>query len=253
MRARVRDFRNLGGSRRLAFCSGKRSRMRCGWVSVVRVRVEPRNRPETGGTVAFDVGGYVRRARRLADLSQRDLADTLGLSRAAVGRLESTPVRVDIPTMESILALAGLRLAVVDGAGRTVEAVPTDTLRDHRERRFPAHLDATPPDIGIPNERGVQPRKGLPPARGWYRQRRDRDRLRERGRAPVDHPTIRSERERAERERQRRRDRALADLRASPPQECSCFDDCFELACLPDCPCQCEPPRSDARTVPPWI
>ena len=56
--------------------------------------------------VAFDVGGYVRRARRLADLSQRDLADILGLSRAAVGRLESLPGRVDIPTMEAILALA---------------------------------------------------------------------------------------------------------------------------------------------------
>ena len=73
-----------------------------------------------GGQVAFDVGGYVRRARRLADLSQRDLADTLGLSRAAVGRLETRPVRVDIPTMESILALAGLRLAVVDPEGRAV-------------------------------------------------------------------------------------------------------------------------------------
>jgi len=205
-----------------------------------------------GGQVAFDVGGYVRRARRLADLSQRDLADTLGLSRAAVGRLETSAVRVDIPTMESILALAGLRLAVVDREGRAVQAVPADTLRDHRERRFPAHLDATPPDIGIPNERGVQPRKGLPPARGWYRQRRERNRLRERGRAPEDHPTLRSERERAARERQRRRDRALADLRASPPQECTCLDDCFELACLPACPCQCEPPRGDVRIAAPW-
>lgn len=202
--------------------------------------------------MAFDVGGYVRRARRLADLSQRDLADILGLSRAAVGRLETTAVRVDVPTMESILALAGLRLAVVDREGRAVEAVPADTLRDHRDRRFPAHLDATPPDIGIPNERGVQPRKGLPPARGWYRQRLTRNRMRELGRAPVDHPTTRSERERAQRERQRRRDRALAALRASPPQECTCLDDCFELACLPDCPCQCEPPRADARAAGLW-
>ncbi|HKX67792.1 MAG TPA: helix-turn-helix transcriptional regulator [Intrasporangium sp.] len=202
--------------------------------------------------MAFDVGGYVRRARRLADLSQRDLADILGLSRAAVGRLESTPGRVDLPTMEAILALADLRLAVVDSAGRPVEAVPADTLRDHRERRFPAHLDATPPDIGIPNERGVQPRKRQPPARGWYRQREERNRLRERGRAPVDHPTVRSERERAARERQRRRDLALATLRASPPQECTCLDDCFELACLPDCPCQCEPPHADAGRARPW-
>ena len=202
--------------------------------------------------MGFDVGGYVRRARRLADLSQRDLADILGLSRAAVGRLESTPGRVDLPTMEAILALADLRLAVVDSAGRPVDAVPVDTLRDHGNRRFPAHLDATPPDIGIPNERGVQPRKGRPPARGWYRQRQERNRLRERGRAPEDHPTVRSERERAARERQRRRDMALAALRASPPQECTCLDDCFELACLPDCPCQCEPPRTDAWTAGLW-
>jgi HTH-type transcriptional regulator/antitoxin HipB len=202
--------------------------------------------------VGFDVGGYVRRARRVADLSQRDLADILGLSRAAVGRLESTPGRVDLPTMEAILALADLRLAVVDSAGRPVEAVPADTLRDHGNRRFPAHLDATPPDIGFPNERGVQPRRGLPPARGWYRQRQERNRLRERGRAPEDHPTDRSERERAAGERQRRRNMALAALRASPPQECTCLDDCFELACLPDCPCQCEPPRTDAWTAGLW-
>ena len=140
--------------------------------------------------MAFDVGGYVRRARRLADLSQRDLADIARVVAGCCGQVgDELRSALTIPTMESILALAGLRLAVVDREGRTVEAVPADTLRDHRDRRFPAHLDATPPDIGIPNERGVQPRKGLPPARGWYRQRLTRNRMRELGRAPVDHPT----------------------------------------------------------------
>jgi HTH-type transcriptional regulator/antitoxin HipB len=196
---------------------------------------------------SFDVAGFVRRARRLADLSQRDLADAIGLSRAAVGRLESAAVRVDIATLESILALADLRLVVVDSEGRAVQSVPPDTLRDHGGRRFPSHLDATPPDVGIPNERGVEPRKGQPPARGWYRQRNLRDILRKQGRAPDDHPTVRSERDRAARERQSRRDRARAALLLSAEQECTCLDDCFELSCLPGCPCQCEPHRGGPR------
>ncbi len=194
---------------------------------------------------SFDVAGFTRRVRRLADLSQRDLADETGLSRAAVGRLETMPGRVDLGTFEAILRLAGLRLSVVDADGRPVEAMPHDTLRDHGNRRFPAHLDATPPDIGIPDDRGVDPRKGMDPALGWYRQRSMRNRLRDLGRRPVDHPTVRSERERAAARLQKRREAAAVALARQQELygECTCFDACFERACLPDCPCQCEPDR----------
>lgn len=194
---------------------------------------------------SFDVAGFVRRVRRVADLSQRDLADRMGLSRAAVGRLESVPGRVDLATFQAILGVADFRLAVVDGAGRLIEAVPHDTLRDHGNRRFPSHLDATPPDIGIPNERGVDPRRGKGPALGWYRQRSMRNRMRELGRQPVDHPTVTSERQRQADRLQRRRESAAAAAAKELELygECSCFDECFERACLPDCECQCEPDR----------
>jgi HTH-type transcriptional regulator/antitoxin HipB len=201
---------------------------------------------------SFDVAGFMRRVRRLADLSQRDLADEMGLSRAAVGRLESAPGRVDLGTFESILRLGGLHLAVVDSAGRQIAPVPSDTLRDHANRRFPAHLDATPPDIGIPSERGVEPRKGKAPAFGWYRQRPMRDRRRDLGTTPLDHPTVTSQRERAAAKRARQRESALAAAAREIERygECTCFDACFERACLADCPCQCEPDRYSGWTRP---
>src|SRR5690349_2206294 len=93
------------------------------------------------GTDGFDPSRYAARARRVADLSQREVADLLGLSRATVGRIESGAMRVDTATLGSILALAGLRLAVLDPTGSEVAPIPPDVLRDHAGRRLPSHLD----------------------------------------------------------------------------------------------------------------
>ena len=199
--------------------------------------------PESGEI--FDGARFIVRARRLADLSQRELAEELGLSRATIGRLESGASRVDAATLSVILGRAGLRLAVVDGQGLEVEPVPTDVLRDNAGRRFPGHLDVRPPH-DAPSDR-VYPRRGAKEARGWFEQRPSRASRRGRGGViPADHPTVSGLRE--DRRAAYWRGVAASEARrvSAPEPECACFDDCFERACLTECPCQCEP---DHRSV----
>ncbi len=191
---------------------------------------------------SFDAAGFIVRARREADLSQRDLADEIGLSRATVGRLETGATRVGVELLASILAISGLRLAVLDESGLEVRPVPSDVLRDNAGRRFPSHLDVLPPE-DQPAARGVDPRPGQPPATGWYHQRRLRAVLRRRRGTPSDHPTASGERLRKRATREARVAAAIARQSGVPEPECTCLDECFELACLPRCPCQCEPER----------
>ena len=69
-------------------------------------------------------GRYVVRARRRADLSQRELAALVGISASTVSRIESGAVVPSIALYVRLLALAGLRLLVVDREGHEVLPVP---------------------------------------------------------------------------------------------------------------------------------
>lgn len=193
------------------------------------------------GSVVFDGARYIVRVRRLADLSQRELAEAVGLSPATVGRLESGAARVDAATLSVILQQADLRLAVVDREGREVMPIPTDVLRDHAGRRFPGHLDARPP-VEAPADR-VDSRRGGPPARGWYFQRPARAYRRGRDGIPLDHPTVSGMRSGRQLARQEALAAARARQGAAEENECACLDACFERACLVECRCQCEPDR----------
>ncbi|KJK10257.1 hypothetical protein UB45_19780 [Terrabacter sp. 28] len=187
------------------------------------------------------VGRYVVRVRRLADLSQRGLAEVVGTTASTVCRIESGASVPTLGLFEQILAVAGLKLAVVDADGCEVMPVPEDLVRDNQGRRFPAHLDLAPPDE-VPYEREARPRYDRPQARAWFRHRAARDR--EAQAAPhrqrqVDHPTRAELRMRA---RLRRGRQPVVD--APPPSDdCTCPDTCFEAYCAADCPCQCEPGR----------
>lgn len=194
----------------------------------------------------FDATAFIARARREADLSQRDLADVIGLSRATIGRLETGATRVGVDLLQSILGLAGLRLAVLDESGLEVYPVPADVLRDNAGRRLPSHLDVLPQE-DQPAYRGVNPRPGKPPAIAWYHHRRARGQLRRRRGRQSDHPTVSGERQRKRAAREARVAAAMLRLAATPEPECTCLDECFELACLVDCRCQCEPARADTH------
>ncbi len=123
----------------------------------------------------LDVPGLIRRARRIADLSQRDLAEWLGVCPATVGHWETGQRVPDLHHLEVVLRLAGLRLLVVVAAGDPGDADPGDPgdadpsegetdedaggpgaalgdvlpmrddgVRDRGGRRYPAHLDPAP-------------------------------------------------------------------------------------------------------------
>ncbi|GAA5017890.1 hypothetical protein GCM10023258_04410 [Terrabacter aeriphilus] len=192
-------------------------------------------------------GRFVVRVRRLADLSQRDLARRVGSSQSAIGRLEQGLTRVDLESFASVLSFAGLRLVVVDENGRSVRPVPADAVRDNQGRRFPAHLDVAPPDE-VPRERWAFPRYDREPARGWYRHRARRDASAPTARAeaadsssvagrerPADHPT---EAQLALRRRLMRGPQPRVSAAPGPDIECWCPDACFEELCVRECECQ---------------
>ncbi|WP_417562555.1 helix-turn-helix domain-containing protein [Microbacterium sp.] len=126
-----------------------------------------------------DVSGYVRRARRLADASQRELAAHVGVSQSAVMRIENGG-EVGVRQFSRILGTAGLRLAVVDEGGHEVTPMPADVFRDSAGRRHPAHLDVHARPETPTMKMLFRAADPVPAGGSWYHRRPERDRLRER-------------------------------------------------------------------------
>jgi len=128
---------------------------------------------------AYPIPGLVRRARRIADLSQRELADVIGVTRGTIGKIEAGVHVPSLGLFVRALGAAGLWLAVVDDDGHVVPPMAEwPDARDGAERRYPSHLDTI-----------VDPRPGewwadqygltRPPETFW-RDRAARDRQRRR-------------------------------------------------------------------------
>jgi|SRR5215207_3047863 len=83
----------------------------------------------------------IRHARRRAGLTQVQLADRLGLSQAAVARLERPGANPTIRTLERALRAAGQRLDLraADGAAPVDEAQLAEHLRLTPAERARAH------------------------------------------------------------------------------------------------------------------
>ncbi|MFP5023134.1 helix-turn-helix transcriptional regulator [Pseudonocardia phyllosphaerae] len=100
--------------------------------------------PPSPVTPVPDASDLVRTVRRRADLSQRELAREVGVSPTTIARIESRTLAPSLVTLGKVLAVAGLRLAVVDTENRQVPLMsdpPGDDLRDGAGRRYPSHLD----------------------------------------------------------------------------------------------------------------
>ncbi|WP_156402003.1 helix-turn-helix transcriptional regulator [Agromyces sp. Soil535] len=191
---------------------------------------------------AIDVPGLVMRVRRTCDLRQRDLGNALGLDQSQVARIESARRRIGLPLLARILALADLRIAVLDRDGVEVVPVPHDVLRDNAGRRMPAHLD-----VRVPSDRPVsamlKAHHDRPMPQAWYHHRPERDRRRVTRDAGAidDQPTLRGlallERDRRAARTRDVRQRAAALLEL----DCSCSSTCWERrACADACTCRCE-------------
>ncbi|WP_432478869.1 helix-turn-helix domain-containing protein [Nocardioides sp. GXQ0305] len=153
--------------------------------------------PLTSPTRRSRLPDLVRRARRLTGLSQRGLADRLGISHSTVARWETGVTSPDLATFERLAGLAGLRLVAVDAEGEVVEPMRADAARDRAGRRYPSHLDPharewrVPPGVHMTGEWAEAWRRAAEEQRPRVRFEHAawRDLLRGLLGVPPDHPT----------------------------------------------------------------
>ena len=207
---------------------------------------------------ALSLPGVLRRVRRIADLSQRELAVAVGISPSAVGGAESGARDLPLSVVARIAEVAALRLSLVDRDGRKVAGMADNAVRDAAGRRFPAHLDTRYSEDrwwhGPDRHYRTQPRY-------TFDRRRDlRDGTRERVGTPDDHqlpqpgdsPQQRAEERRRARWAARKEERErrflageFADLReaffCTCPAECDHLDDRSGAPVHADgCRCHCD-------------
>jgi HTH-type transcriptional regulator/antitoxin HipB len=218
----------------------------------------PHQSATLSGMASFELPGALRRVRRLADLSQRELARAIETSKSAIAAVEAGHAGFDARLLARAAALAGLRLALVDGDGREVAGMSSEAVRDQAGRFYPAHLDTRYGDdrwwYAVHRYDRPQP---------WYtfdRDRSARDSDRRHSGTPDDHqlpqpgdsPAERAEARRlaAARRRHEARERAQARMLSLPvedPWTCECPPRCQELddhsgppVHAADCPCRCD-------------
>jgi DNA-binding XRE family transcriptional regulator len=204
------------------------------------------------------VAGVLRRARRTADLSQRDMAATAQVPKSTLAAAEACTRDLPAAALVRAVRAAGLRFALLDAEGLEVAPMDEGAVRDRGRRRFPAHLDTrySEEDWWHGPERYSRPEP-------WYtfdRRRETRDAFRRRDGTPEDHQLPRAgdspEERRAARDRAARQRRAEEHVRRraaglEPPDPgwiCDCPPGCAELEDwqgpprhVEACPCRCDP------------
>lgn len=212
---------------------------------------------------SFDLSGALRRIRRTADLSQRELAASCGVAPSVLAHAEARRRGLPVDVLQRAAAVAGLRLALLDEAGREVPGMAPGTVRDGGGRQFPAHLDTRYGDVDWWH--GPERYSRAQPTYTFDRDRELRDTWRRRsGGTPADHqvplpgdaPAERAaarrrgawQRQAAEREQRIRTDGPPPD-----PFTCSCPAGCgigaetgkptrasIDAEHVPDCACRCD-------------
>jgi len=86
-----------------------------------------------------EISGLIRRVRRLVKVSQRELAQVLGVSQSAVAKWETGRTCPSARMLVRILEVAELGLAAVGASGERVEPMKRVAARDAGGRRYPAH------------------------------------------------------------------------------------------------------------------
>ncbi|WP_448642156.1 helix-turn-helix domain-containing protein [Geodermatophilus sp. URMC 63] len=213
----------------------------------------------------LDLPGLIRRIRRAADLSQREIAGATGIPKATVAAAEAGTRGLDARDLARLAEVAGLRLVLVDGEGTEVAPMDGRAVRDEGGRRFPAHLDTRHGDEGWWH--GPHRYDRTPVTYTFTRHRRRRDeRRRVHGGTPEDHrlprpgdglaarAAARRAAARRAREEELERRRAAGALRPAGDRfRCECPPACDDLLLdegpptpgrpgphAPDCVCRCD-------------
>ncbi|WP_199907677.1 helix-turn-helix domain-containing protein [Nocardioides terrigena] len=143
-------------------------------------------------------GGLVRRVRRRLDVSQRGLAELLGVEASRVARWETGRTPPGVGELEAVLALVGLRLVAVDAEGEVVDPMSEEAVRDRAGRRYPAHADLRtagwwiPPGSWLTGRAGADERRSaaLGDPQVYYDLGWQRDAVRHFYGVPDDHLTL---------------------------------------------------------------
>ena len=211
----------------------------------------------------WDLAGILRRIRRQADMSQREIALACGVATSVVSKAEARSRDLPVQLLTRLAAVAGLRLAVLDAVtGAEVQPMRQDAVRDAADRQFPAHLDTRHGDDGWWG--GPHRPRLRPPRYTFDRDRGMRDDRRREVELPDDHHVPRigdslAERAAARRDQAARRAaerRAEAHrawvaagcpVRPDDPPACSCPAGCEyaegsneDLAHAEECACRCD-------------
>ena len=107
----------------------------------LRPAVQDPARVRLTGVDSLSAAGLLRRIRRVADCSQRELAERIGASKATVAAAESGRRDLSISLLCRAASLVGGRLVVLDASGAELTPMDLDAVRDAGGRLFPAHLD----------------------------------------------------------------------------------------------------------------
>ena len=205
----------------------------------------------------FDLCGALRRIRRLADVSQRELAAAASISPAAVAHAEAGTRDLPVASLARAAALAGLRLALLDGAGAEVagdvrhrcarpERSPVPRSPRHAPQRRGGMALRAPPRSAR-DLLHLRQGPGTPGRRQTQRGTRDDHHEFHPDDSPADRAEARRRefwRQRAE-ERERflagRAGRSLVDFGCDCPAECDELDDWSGKPVHAEaCPCHCD-------------
>jgi transcriptional regulator with XRE-family HTH domain len=205
-----------------------------------------------------ELSGLLRRIRRTADLSQRELAAACGVPQATIAQAEAGRRGLSVAALARVAAVAGLRVTLVAADGTELRPMDDGTVRDMGNRRFPAHLDTR-----YSEEQWWHGPERYSRPEPWYtfdRSRVIRDHYRGRDGVPDDHQLPQPGDAPAERRAARRREadrrafedwerrRAAGLLPRDPGWVCDCPSGCAELEDwhgpprhTDDCRCRCDP------------
>jgi transcriptional regulator with XRE-family HTH domain len=96
-----------------------------------------------GADWEFSSGDFVRKLRRVADLSQRELAKVSGVSRSLIAKIESGTFDPKVGQLQLLFDQVGWGVTVTDVNGYLVLPLREfeGNMCDGADRRYPAHLD----------------------------------------------------------------------------------------------------------------
>lgn len=116
-----------------------------------------RNR-EPSMSARYRIPGLIRRARRIADLSQHQMARRAEVSPSTVDRVEAGVLTPSLDLLQRLLGSAGLHLAAVDADGHVI--LPMEDRGDNRGDANGDRHEARPRsqwEVRMAGNRGLPP------------------------------------------------------------------------------------------------